>query len=123
LVKKWGKVSPIGLKDRIDHAKVLVFYEEENKLVSVGAIKQPVATREGVEYRNKIFRKAKSKDRARQYRIELGWVAVNRAAHLSPTQKLRFWLPTPYPRGVFGQNQGLQVCREVEAHLLSDASL
>jgi hypothetical protein len=55
----------------IDRARFLAFYEEANKLVVVGGIKQPNDT-----YRDRVFREAKSKETTTQFGFELGWIVV-----------------------------------------------
>ena len=72
MVTKYGTVDPEGLTQRIRDASRLLFLMKSNgELVGVGALKRP-----HLNYRRKVFAKARAATPADEYRVELGWVAV-----------------------------------------------
>jgi predicted GNAT family N-acyltransferase len=72
LLTKYGTVDPEGLTQRIREASRLLFLRESNgELVGVGALKRPQ-----LNYRRKVFAKARATTTPDEYRVELGWVAV-----------------------------------------------
>jgi GNAT superfamily N-acetyltransferase len=67
-----GTVDPEGLTQRIRDASRLLFLREQNgRLVGVGALKRPQ-----LDYRCRVFGKARATTPPDEYRVELGWVAV-----------------------------------------------
>ena len=72
LVTKYGTVDPQGLTQRIREASRLLFLRESNgQLIGVGALKRPQ-----LDYRSKVFAKARATTPPDEYRVEVGWVAV-----------------------------------------------
>jgi len=75
LVTKYGTVDPEGLTQRIRDASQLLFLRGSNgQLVAVGALKRPQ-----LNYRRKVFAKARATSPPDEYRVELGWVAVTKS--------------------------------------------
>jgi predicted GNAT family N-acyltransferase len=72
LIIEAGTVDPEGLTQRIREASRLLFLRESSgQLVGVGALKRPQ-----LDYRSKVFAKARATTSPDEYRVELGWVAV-----------------------------------------------
>ncbi len=72
LVIEAGTVDPEGLTQRIRDASRLLFLRQSNgRLVGVGALKHPL-----LNYRSKVFVKARASTPPDEYRVELGWIAV-----------------------------------------------
>ena len=72
LLTKYGTIDPEGLTQRIGDAFRLLFLRESNgQVVGVGALKRPQ-----LNYRTKVFAKARVTTAPDEYRVELGWVAV-----------------------------------------------
>jgi GNAT superfamily N-acetyltransferase len=72
LVIEAGTVDPEGLTQRIrDAFRLLFLRESDGQLVGVGALKRP-----WLDYRSKVFAKARATTPPDGYRVELGWVAV-----------------------------------------------
>lgn len=76
LVMSGGKVKP-GLRARIeDNGERLAFrYAQDGSLLGVAAIKRPY-----VNYKAKVFQRAKTEQSPDDYELELGWIAVAPAA-------------------------------------------
>lgn len=72
LVVEAGAVDSQGLTRRIRGASRLLFLRESNgQLVGVGGLKHPL-----LNYRSKVFAKARATVSSDEYPVELGWVAV-----------------------------------------------
>ena len=75
LILKGGEVNSKTLTDLLLVAYALCFARAGEKLVGVGGIKRPYDT-----HRNRVFRKAVSKQKPSDYRFELGWIYVEEDA-------------------------------------------
>ena len=69
LIIEGGEVDPKTLPDRLKEAKAIAVIRDEQKLVAVAAIKQPLAS-----YRTGVFTKAQVPGSAEEYSLELGYV-------------------------------------------------
>jgi len=72
LVMSAGEVDPVGFDQRLKSAEGLIFlYGAGEELVGVAAIKRP-----NQRYKQRVFKKAKSREGPARYLFELGWVVV-----------------------------------------------
>lgn len=72
LVLAGGEVDEARLETRIKSAAGLVFYYiDGEELAGIGALKEPLNS-----YRNRVFKNARSPDRAADFFFELGWLYV-----------------------------------------------
>lgn len=73
LVVSAGEVDPEGFDQRVKRAQGLIFlYGESEELVGVAAVKRP-----NQSYKQRVFKKAKSREDPARYLFELGWVVVD----------------------------------------------
>ena len=73
LVKKGGEVATEGLLGRIKGAEWLVFLNVgDGTLAGGGALKRPADS-----YKEKVFRQAKSPEKADDFIFEAGWIVVD----------------------------------------------
>jgi GNAT superfamily N-acetyltransferase len=71
LVVEGGEVTPHGLRQRIEQAAALVFVNDSQCCVAVGAIKMP-----NQSYKEGVFAKAGVADKSNDFNYELGWLYV-----------------------------------------------
>jgi len=73
LVRDGGQVHDAGLEERVERAKKLVLLYDDATLAGTAAIKDPTPG-----YRRRVFQKAQVPDLEHAYRLELGYVVVEK---------------------------------------------
>jgi GNAT superfamily N-acetyltransferase len=97
LVREGGEVTGVGLRARIEKAKLLVCHEDGDVL-AIAALKNPVDT-----YRKKVSTRSGFKLTKRAYPYELGWVYVvpHRQGEGLSRKVVEACLKAAGPKGVF----------------------
>ena len=74
LVIDGGEVNSAGLQNRIKNAYFLAWaLDDTGEMIGVAALKRP-----SKDYRATVFRKSQTKEEAKRYEKELGWIFVRK---------------------------------------------